>query len=164
MPLFAAFFLYILFSNWSGLIPPVGKIEELRAPTSDVNITVGLALVAFVFTSHRRAAVLSAGVFAAGLVLFMGWSWREFHALLPWYYAGGRLGIGRGPDPDDLAGHHRTDPSDFVGRHDAQPTERHQRKRGRQSPRRTMQGCAHANATASACPWTARGNSPRPAP
>ncbi len=49
MPLFAAFFLYILFSNWSGLIPPVGKIEELRAPTSDVNITVGLALVAFVF-------------------------------------------------------------------------------------------------------------------
>jgi F-type H+-transporting ATPase subunit a len=49
MPLFAAFFLYILLSNWSGLIPPVGKVEMFRAPTSDVNITVGLALVAFGF-------------------------------------------------------------------------------------------------------------------
>ena len=49
IPLFAGFFLYILLSNWSGLIPPVGKVEMLRAPTSDVNITVGLALVAFGF-------------------------------------------------------------------------------------------------------------------
>ncbi|HEX5589590.1 MAG TPA: F0F1 ATP synthase subunit A, partial [Candidatus Limnocylindrales bacterium] len=47
VPLFAAFFLYILFSNWSGLIPPVGKVTFLRAPTSDVNITIGLALVSF---------------------------------------------------------------------------------------------------------------------
>ena len=47
VPLFAAFFLYILFSNWSGLVPPVGKLEFLRAPTSDVNITIGLALVSF---------------------------------------------------------------------------------------------------------------------
>jgi F-type H+-transporting ATPase subunit a len=49
IPLFAAFFLLILFSNWSGLIPPVGRIEELRAPTSDVNITLGLALVSFIY-------------------------------------------------------------------------------------------------------------------
>jgi F-type H+-transporting ATPase subunit a len=49
MMLFAGFFLYILLSNWSGLIPPVGKIEDLRAPTSDLNITLGLALVAFGF-------------------------------------------------------------------------------------------------------------------
>jgi len=47
IPLFAGFFLLILFCNWSGLIPPVGRIEELRAPTSDVNITLGLALVSF---------------------------------------------------------------------------------------------------------------------
>jgi F-type H+-transporting ATPase subunit a len=47
IPIYAAFFLLILFCNWSGLIPPVGKIEELRAPTSDVNVTIGLALVAF---------------------------------------------------------------------------------------------------------------------
>jgi F-type H+-transporting ATPase subunit a len=49
IPLFAAFFLFILFSNWSGLVPPIGKLEELRAPTSDVNITIGLALVAFAY-------------------------------------------------------------------------------------------------------------------
>ncbi len=48
VPLFAAFFIFILFSNWSGLVPPIGKIHELRAPTSDVNITIGLALVSFV--------------------------------------------------------------------------------------------------------------------
>ena len=47
--LFAGFFLYILFCNWSGLVPPVGKVEALRAPTSDVNITIGLALVSFLF-------------------------------------------------------------------------------------------------------------------
>jgi F-type H+-transporting ATPase subunit a len=53
MPLFAGFFLYILFSNWSGLIPPIGKLEQFRAPTSDVNITVGLALVAFFFIEYQ---------------------------------------------------------------------------------------------------------------
>lgn len=49
IPLFAAFFLFILFANWSGLVPPVGRVEWLRAPTSDVNVTLGLALVAFCY-------------------------------------------------------------------------------------------------------------------
>ena len=49
IPLFVAFFLLIVFSNWIGLIPPVGRIELLRAPSSDVNITLGLALVSFLF-------------------------------------------------------------------------------------------------------------------
>jgi F-type H+-transporting ATPase subunit a len=60
IPLFAAFFLLILFCNWSGLIPPVGRIEELRAPTSDVNITLGLALVSFIyfeFEGFRRLGI-----------------------------------------------------------------------------------------------------------
>jgi F-type H+-transporting ATPase subunit a len=47
-PVFAAFFLLIVFSNWSGLVPPIGRVENLRAPTSDVNITIGLALTSFV--------------------------------------------------------------------------------------------------------------------
>jgi F-type H+-transporting ATPase subunit a len=47
IPIFAAFFLLILLSNWAGLVPPVGKVEFLRAPTSDVNVTIGLALVSF---------------------------------------------------------------------------------------------------------------------
>lgn len=49
IPLFIAFFLLIVFSNWIGLVPPVGRIELLRAPSSDVNITLGLALVSFLF-------------------------------------------------------------------------------------------------------------------
>jgi F-type H+-transporting ATPase subunit a len=47
IPIFAAFFLLILLSNWAGLVPPIGKVEFLRAPTSDVNVTIGLALTSF---------------------------------------------------------------------------------------------------------------------
>jgi F-type H+-transporting ATPase subunit a len=47
VPVFVTFFLFILLSNWSGLLPFVGRTEQLRAPTSDVNVTIGLALVAF---------------------------------------------------------------------------------------------------------------------
>jgi F-type H+-transporting ATPase subunit a len=47
VPIFAALFLFILLSNWSGLVPPVGRIHQLRAPTSDVNTTIGLALFSF---------------------------------------------------------------------------------------------------------------------
>jgi len=61
IPLFAGFFLYILFSNWSGLVPLVGKVEALRAPTSDVNITIGLALVAFFFFEYQGFKALGIG-------------------------------------------------------------------------------------------------------
>jgi len=87
IPLFIAFFLLILFCNWSGLIPPVGRIEELRAPTSDVNITLGLALVSFIyfeFQGFRRLGVggylgkffplyeFKHGIGAGGIALFVG--------------------------------------------------------------------------------------------
>ncbi len=61
IPIFASFFLLILFCNWAGLIPPVGRVEFLRAPTSDVNVTIGLALVAFAiieFEGFRRLGVV----------------------------------------------------------------------------------------------------------
>jgi F-type H+-transporting ATPase subunit a len=61
IPLFAGFFLFILFCNWSGLIPPIGKVEELRAPTSDLNVTIGLALVAFVFIEYQGFRRLGVG-------------------------------------------------------------------------------------------------------
>ncbi len=47
VPMFTCFFVLILAFNWSGLVPPIGRVEYLRAPTSDVNVTIGLALVAF---------------------------------------------------------------------------------------------------------------------
>lgn len=49
IPIFALFFVLILAFNWSGLVPPIGLVEGLRAPTSDLNVTIGLALVAFGF-------------------------------------------------------------------------------------------------------------------
>ena len=87
LPLFAAFFILILFSNWSGLVPPVGKINELRAPTSDVNITIGLALVSFLYFEYQGFKRLGVGGYlgkffplyefrkgigAGGIALFVG--------------------------------------------------------------------------------------------
>ncbi len=87
VPLFAAFFILILFCNWSGLIPPVGRIEELRAPTSDVNVTIGLALVSFLyfeFQGFKRLGIggylgkffplyeFRKGIAAGGIALFVG--------------------------------------------------------------------------------------------
>jgi len=60
VPMFASLFILIILSNWSGLVPPVGKIELLRAPTSDINVTLGLALVSFLtfhFVGIRRLGV-----------------------------------------------------------------------------------------------------------
>ena len=47
IPIFVGAFLLIVFDNWIGLVPPGGKVEFLRAPSSDVNITIGMALVSF---------------------------------------------------------------------------------------------------------------------
>lgn len=47
IPIFVGSFLLILFDNWIGLVPPVGKVDFLRAPSSDVNVTIGMALVSF---------------------------------------------------------------------------------------------------------------------
>lgn len=48
VPIFVSTFVLILFSNWAGLLPVVSRIDLLRSPTSDVNVTIGLAIVAFV--------------------------------------------------------------------------------------------------------------------
>ncbi len=61
IPLFVTLFIYILASNWSGLLPFVGRIETFRAPTSDVNITVGLALVSFVMFHVEGVRALGFG-------------------------------------------------------------------------------------------------------
>ena len=61
IPIFAAFFVLILTFNWSGLVPPIGLINGLRAPTSDLNVTIGLALVAFLFFQWQGFARLGGG-------------------------------------------------------------------------------------------------------
>src|SRR3989344_3764131 len=58
-PFFMAFFIFILFANWSSLIPGVGSIgffegkkliPVLRGTTSDINTTLALALISAVAT------------------------------------------------------------------------------------------------------------------
>ena len=77
---FLACFLFIAVSNWSGLIPGVGRVHEFRAPTSDVNVTVGLALVAFVYFHYQGVRALGIGGYLGkfftlkngGIGLFVG--------------------------------------------------------------------------------------------
>jgi F-type H+-transporting ATPase subunit a len=77
---FLACFLFIAVSNWSGLIPGVGRVHEFRAPTSDVNVTVGLALVAFVYFHYQGIRALGIGGYLGkffslkngGIGLFVG--------------------------------------------------------------------------------------------
>ena len=72
VPLFATFFLFILFSNWSGLMPFFGKIVELRAPTSDVNVTIGLALVAFFYFHYQGFRALGIRGYLGKFFVFSG--------------------------------------------------------------------------------------------
>ena len=58
--LFSAFFLFIMFANWTDLILFGDKISALRTPTSDLNITIGLALVTFVITHVEGVRALGA--------------------------------------------------------------------------------------------------------
>jgi F-type H+-transporting ATPase subunit a len=58
VPIFTALFVFILLGNWSGLLPGVGRVPALRAPTSDVNVTIGLALVAFAMFHVEGVRVL----------------------------------------------------------------------------------------------------------
>jgi F-type H+-transporting ATPase subunit a len=48
LPLFGTLFLFIVLSNWLSVMPLVGQVELLRAPTSDYHVNFGLALVAFI--------------------------------------------------------------------------------------------------------------------
>src|SRR3989344_2864141 len=69
LPIVFTVFLFILFSNWFGLLPIVGPVvlhhaPLLRAPSADLNFTIALAIIA-VFSVN----VLS--VFALGVVGFI---------------------------------------------------------------------------------------------
>jgi F-type H+-transporting ATPase subunit a len=85
IPLFAAFFLFILFSNWSGLLPFFGRLQAaiptgeheilhltLRAPTSDVNVTIGLALVAFFYFHYQGFRALGVRGYLGKFFVFSG--------------------------------------------------------------------------------------------
>lgn len=47
-PLIGTLFIYILFANYSGLLPGAGHISGLAAPTSSINCTMAMAIIVFV--------------------------------------------------------------------------------------------------------------------
>ncbi|MCR5808989.1 MAG: F0F1 ATP synthase subunit A [Clostridiales bacterium] len=49
IPFLGSLFIFILFANYSGLIPGVGIFKYLKAPTSSLSVTLGLSLCAFLF-------------------------------------------------------------------------------------------------------------------
>ena len=42
-------FIFIIFANYSGLVPGVGLTEYVKAPTASLSVTAGLGIVTFVF-------------------------------------------------------------------------------------------------------------------
>ena len=51
-------FVFIVFANYSGLIPGVGISRYFKAPTSSLSVTLGLGIVTFVFL---QVSAISAG-------------------------------------------------------------------------------------------------------
>lgn len=54
----ASLFCFILVSNYSGLIPGVGISRYFKAPTSSLSVTLGLAILTFIFI---QASAIRAG-------------------------------------------------------------------------------------------------------
>ena len=42
-------FIFIIFSNYSGLIPGVGMTDYVKAPTASLSVTAGLGVLTFIF-------------------------------------------------------------------------------------------------------------------
>ncbi len=52
LPFLGALFIFILVSNYSGLLPFSGRLPGLAAPTSVINVTAGLAVCTFCVTHY----------------------------------------------------------------------------------------------------------------
>lgn len=53
----ASLFIFIIFANYSGLIPGVGITDYAKAPTSSLSVTAGFGLVTFVFFQYAGLKV-----------------------------------------------------------------------------------------------------------
>ena len=66
LPLFGTLFLFALLSNWLSIVPLVGQIELLHAPTADYHTNLGMALTGFAWYQ-------AAGIRTNGLAYFTRW-------------------------------------------------------------------------------------------
>lgn len=86
-PLLASLFIFILISNWSGLIPGISAIELnrdehsvhlFRAPTADINTTLALALISMVVIQYHGFKSVGLGYlkkffdFSSPIAFFVG--------------------------------------------------------------------------------------------
>lgn len=62
-PLLATLFIFILVSNYSGLLPLAGTLPGLAAPTSVVNVTAALAVYSFCATHYTGLRYNGLGYF-----------------------------------------------------------------------------------------------------
>ena len=74
-PIFATFFIFIIVSNYSGLIPGMGHVKGMALPTASLSVTAGLGVIAF-FTTHvigirERGLKKYAASFAKPLILIV---------------------------------------------------------------------------------------------
>ena len=49
-PIFATFFIFIIVSNYSGLLPGAGHLKAFHVPTASLSVTAGLGVIAFMTT------------------------------------------------------------------------------------------------------------------
>lgn len=61
LPLFGTLFLFILVSNWLSVVPLIGQVTLLHAPTADYHITFAMAVVAWVAYQTEGFRVLGLG-------------------------------------------------------------------------------------------------------
>jgi len=51
LPIFATFFVFIIVSNYTGILPGFGHVSGLATPTACLSVTAALGIIAF-FTTH----------------------------------------------------------------------------------------------------------------
>ena len=83
--IFAAFFLLIMFANWTDLLLFGDKVSALRTPTSDVNITIGMALVVFVTTHFEGVRSLGPGGYLGKFINLSGFRRGFMNGLIDLY-------------------------------------------------------------------------------
>ncbi len=83
--IFAAFFLFIMFANWTDLLLFGDKVSFLRTPTSDVNITIGMALVVFVTTHVEGVRSLGVGGYLGKFINLAGFKRGFMNGIIDLY-------------------------------------------------------------------------------
>jgi F-type H+-transporting ATPase subunit a len=84
-PLFIALFIFILLANWSGVIPFFGKVKWLRAPTSDLNVTAGLAIVSFLVFQIEGIRTLGVRRYVGKFINLSGFRQGPINGLIDFY-------------------------------------------------------------------------------